>query len=63
MKRFFLFISTFAFLMAAAPAVSADVIADPVAVVIQSINLKLVLTAVCVVALLSGLFLWFTRKK
>jgi hypothetical protein len=47
---------------ALAPAVSADVL-SPIGIVASIIDLKTVLIAVAVVAVVSALFLWFTRKK
>ena len=47
---------------ALAPAVRADVL-SPIGIVASVIDLKTVLIAVAAVAVLSGIFLWITRKK
>ena len=51
------------FVLALAPAVSADVIFSPIDLIADVLDLKTVLLAVGAVAALSGAFLWFTRKK
>ena len=62
MKRIFSLIFSLNLVLALAPAVSADVL-SPIGIVASVIDLKTVLIAVAVVAVVSGLFLWFTRKK
>lgn len=49
--------------LALAPAVQADVIVSPVEVIVDRLDLKAILAVVGIVAAVSGLFLWFTRKK
>ena len=51
------------FVLALAPAVSADVIFSPIDLIADVLDLKTVLLAVGAVAAVSGAFLWFTRKK
>ena len=62
MKRILSAISALALVLALAPAVSADVI-SPLGLIASVLDLKTVLLAVCLVALVSGTFLWLTRKK
>lgn len=62
MKRILSMIFALALVFALAPAVSADVL-SPIGIVASLIDLKTVLIAVAVVAVVSALFLWFTRKK
>lgn len=62
MKRILSAISALALVLALAPAVSADVI-SPLGLIASVLDLKIVLLAVCLVALVSGAFLWLTRKK
>ena len=62
MKRILSAISALALVLALAPAVSADVI-SPLGLIASVLDLKTVLLAVCLVALVSGAFLWLTRKK
>ena len=62
MKRTFCLLLTLTFALALAPAVYADVL-SPVGIVASVLDLKTVLIAVAVVAVLSGIFLWITRKK
>lgn len=63
MKRIISFALALAFVLALAPAVQADVIVSPVELLIDSLDLKTILAMVGIVAVVSGLFLWFTRKK
>ena len=62
MKRILSAISALVLVLALAPAVSADVI-SPLGLIASVLDLKTVLLAVCLVALVSGAFLWLTRKK
>ena len=62
MKRIVSLILALTFAFALAPAVRADVL-SPIGIVASVIDLKTVLIAVALVAVVSGLFLWFTRKK
>ena len=62
MKRIYDMIFALTLVFALAPAVSADVL-SPIGIVASVIDLKTVLIAVAVVAVVSALFLWFTRKK
>ena len=62
MKRIFSMILALVLLLALTPAVSADVL-SPIGIVASIIDLKTVLIAVALVAVVSALFLWFTRKK
>lgn len=62
MKRIFSMLFALTLVFALAPAVSADVL-SPIGIVASIIDLKTVLIAVAVVAVLSGIFLWITRKK
>ena len=62
MKRIFSLIFSLNLVLALAPAVSADVL-SPIGIVASLIDLKTVLIAVIAVAVLSGIFLWITRKK
>ncbi len=63
MKRTISLILTMVLVLALAPAVRADVIMSPIELIADSLDLKTVLAAVCGIAILSGLFLWCTRKK
>lgn len=63
MKRIRSLLLALVFVLALAPAVSADVIFSPIDLIADVLDLKTVLLAVCTVAALSGVFLWFTRKK
>ena len=62
MKRILSMLFALPLVFALAPAVSADVL-SPIGIVASIIDLKTVVIAVAVVAVVSGLFLWFTRKK
>ena len=62
MKRVISLLLALTFVLALAPAVRADVI-SPVGIIVSLLDLKTVLLAVCLVALVSGAFLWLTRKK
>ena len=62
MKRILSMLFALTFVIALAPAVSADVL-SPIGIVASIIDLKTVLIAVALVAVVSALFLWFTRKK
>jgi hypothetical protein len=62
MKRILSMLFALTLVFALAPAVSADVL-SPIGIVASVIDLKTVLIAVAVVAVVSALFLWFTRKK
>ena len=62
MKRIYAMIFALTLVCALAPAVSADVL-SPIGIVASVIDLKTVLIAVALVAVVSGVFLWFTRKK
>ena len=62
MKRIFSLLLALTLALALAPAVSADVL-SPIGIVASVLDLKTVLIAVAVVAVLSGIFLWLTRKK
>ena len=62
MKRIFSLLLALTFAFALAPAVNADVL-SPIGIVASVLDLKTVLIAVAVVAVLSGIFLWITRKK
>ena len=62
MKRIVSLLLALTFAFALAPAVRADVL-SPIGIVASVINLKTVLIAVALVAVVSGLFLWITRKK
>jgi hypothetical protein len=62
MKRILSMLFALTLVFALAPAVSADVL-SPIGIVASIIDLKTVLIAVAVVAVVSALFLWFTRKK
>ena len=62
MKCVFSMIFALCLVLALAPAVRADVL-SPIGIVASVIDLKTVLIAVALVAVVSGLFLWFTRKK
>ena len=62
MKRLFSLLLALTFALALAPAVSADVL-SPIGIGASVLDLKTVLIAVAVVAVLSGIFLWLTRKK
>ena len=62
MKRLFSLLLALTLALALAPAVHADVL-SPIGIVASVIDLKTVLIAVAVVAVLSGIFLWLTRKK
>ena len=63
MKRIRSLLLALVFVLALAPAVSADVIVSPIDLIADVLDLKTVLLAVCAVAALSGAFLWITRKK
>ena len=63
MKRIRSLLLALVFVLALAPAVSADVIVSPIDLIADVLDLKTVMLAVCAVAALSGAFLWFTRKK
>ena len=63
MKRIRNLILTLVFALALAPAVSADVIVSPFELIARSLDLKTILLAVAVVAIVSAIFLWVTRKK
>ena len=62
MKRILSMLFALTLVFALAPAVSADVL-SPIGIVASLIYLKTVLIAVALVAVVSALFLWFTRKK
>ena len=62
MKRLFSLLLALTLALALAPAVHADVL-SPIGIVASVLDLKTVLIAVAVVAVLSGIFLWITRKK
>ena len=62
MKHILSMLFALTLVFALAPAVSADVL-SPIGIVASIIDLKTVLIAVAVVAVVSALFLWFTRKK
>lgn len=62
MKRILSLLLALTFALALAPAVHADVL-SPIGIVASVLDLKTVLIAVAVVAVLSGIFLWLTRKK
>ena len=62
MKRTFSLILSLVFVLTLAPAVHADVL-SPIGIIASVLDLKVVLLAVCAVAVLSAAFLWFTRKK
>lgn len=62
MKRLFSLLLALTFALALAPAVYADVL-SPIGIVASVLDLKTVLIAVAVVAVLGGIFLWLTRKK
>ena len=62
MKRLFSLLLALTLALALAPAVHADVL-SPIGIVASVLDLKTVLIAVAVVAVLSGIFLWLTRKK
>ena len=62
MKRILSMMFALILVFALAPAVSADVL-SPIGIVASLIDLKTVLIAVALVAVVSALFLWFTRKK
>ena len=62
MKRILSLLLALTFALALAPAVYADVL-SPIGIVASVLDLKTVLIAVAVVAVLSGIFLWLTRKK
>ena len=62
MKRILSMLFALTLVFSLAPAVSADVL-SPIGIVASLIDLKTVLIAVAVVAVVSALFLWFTRKK
>ena len=62
MKRILSMLFALTLVFALAPAVCADVL-SPIGIVASIIDLKTVLIAVAVVAVVSALFLWFTRKK
>ena len=62
MKRIHSLLLALTFALALAPAVHADVL-SPIGIVASVLDLKTVLIAVAVVAVLSGIFLWITRKK
>ena len=62
MKRLFSLLLALTLALALAPAVHADVL-SPIGIVASVLDLKTVLIAVALVAVLSGIFLWITRKK
>ena len=62
MKRILSAISALALVLAQAPAVSADVI-SPLGLIASVLDLKTVLLAGGLVAVVSGAVLWLTRKK
>ena len=62
MKRIFSMLFALTLVFALGPAVSADVL-SPIGIVASFIDLKTILIAVALVAVVSALFLWFTRKK
>lgn len=62
MKRILSLLFALSLVLALAPAVSADVL-SPIGIVASVISLRTVLIAVALVALISALFLWLTRKK
>ena len=62
MKRIFSLLLALTLALALAPAVHADVL-SPIGIVASVLDLKTVLIAVALVAVLSGIFLWITRKK
>ena len=62
MKRLFSLLLALTFALTLAPAAHADVL-SPIGIVASVLDLKTVLIAVAVVAVLSGIFLWLTRKK
>ena len=63
MKHIFSLGLAMVLVLALAPAVQADVIVSPIEVIADSLDLKTILAMVGIVAAVSGLFLWFTRKK
>lgn len=63
MKRMISLILALVLVLTLAPAVRADVMWDPIDYAIRSIDLKTVLAVVGLVALVSAVFLWITRKK
>ena len=62
MKRICSLLLALTLAFALAPAVRADVL-SPIGIVASALDLKTVLIAVIAVAVLSGIFLWITRKK
>ena len=62
MKSILSLLLALTFALALAPAVSPDVL-SPIGIVASVLDLKTVLIAVALVAVLSGIFLWITRKK
>ena len=62
MKRVISLLLALTFVLALAPAVRADVI-SPVGIIVSLLDLKTVLAVVAVVAQVSAVFLWITRKK
>jgi len=62
MKRTISLLFALMFVLALAPTVRADVL-SPISIVGSILDLKTVLLAVVAVAVLSGIFLWVTRKK
>lgn len=63
MKRIFSLALALVFLLALAPAVSADVIVSPVEIILDILDIRTVLIATGLVAAGSALFLWITRRK
>ena len=62
MKRVISLLLALTFVLALAPVVREDVI-SPVGIIVSLLDLKTVLAVVAVVALVSAVFLWITRKK
>ena len=62
MKRIFSMLFALTLVFALAPAVSADVL-SPIGIVASIIDLKTDQIAEALVAVVSALFLWITRKK
>jgi ABC-type Na+ efflux pump permease subunit len=63
MKHIFSLALALVFLLALAPAVSADVIVSPVEIILDILDIRTVLIATGLVAAGSALFLWITRRK
>lgn len=63
MKRILSLFFALVLVLSLAPGVRADVIFSPVELIASTLDLKTILAAVCLVAVLTGIFLWITRKK